>query len=219
MRFTPTCVGNANAKDAHHRFPPVHPHVCGECLFSAGTSTSPCGSPPRVWGMLHMNGWRIVGLRFTPTCVGNAAAAPPRAPRCTVHPHVCGECRRESIEHAPCLGSPPRVWGMRPRRSRPPWGSRFTPTCVGNAEGTQARLHRGSVHPHVCGECRRAGPAWWACHGSPPRVWGMQHAAFEPRFQPRFTPTCVGNARRSKLNPFFPSVHPHVCGECIWSPT
>jgi len=70
------------------------------------------------------------------------------------------------------------------------------------------------VHPHVCGECRLAALLFNATTGSPPRVWGMPRATGAGLRPPRFTPTCVGNARRAGRLPHRAPVHPHVCGEC-----
>src|SRR4030042_990740 len=49
--------------------------------------------------------------------------------------------------------------------------------------------------------------------GSPPHAWGIRTLFAGTSFIPRFTPTCVGNTRRTiSLRPRF-AVHPHMRGE------
>ena len=96
-------------------------------------------------------------------------------------------------------GSPPRLWGIRPRPR--PW-----PAC-------------SSVHPHACGEYGGGGGGGPAGRftptpvgntasalsaprpiaGSPPRLWGIRIGCRSPR-----SPT---------------TVHPHACGEYSPSPS
>ena len=151
-RFTPTCVGTAR-ECSDGCFPmPVHPHVRGDGSPRYGNFRATAGSPPRAWGRLGLVRFRVVNLRFTPTCVGTAttAAFAPCAP--TVHPHVrgdgCGTTTSTKRRH----GSPPRAWGRR-RRPRPRNArQRFTPTCVGTASTPWLQSRLRSVHPHVRGD-------------------------------------------------------------------
>jgi len=172
-RFTPTCVGNARGSSCSRHRGSVHPHVCGECVRKREGKVKARGSPPRVWGMRQLRRVRRQRQRFTPTCVGNAIPLMWAFHFATVHPHVCGECSLKGVERAVLLGSPPRVWGMHDLGEELVAPARFTPTCVGNAEGHPKSERGRSVHPHVCGEC--ATPSWSAAqmNGSPPRVWGM----------------------------------------------
>ena len=193
------------------------------------------GSPPRVWGRPRRQGDQRPAVRFTPTCVGKAAASashfnhvggsPPRVwgrrrplhimrTHRSVHPHVCGE-------------------GVQPAEFPFPI-PRFTPTCVGKAVAGQIEGEMSTVHPHVCGE---GGVTWNAIahwtrftptcvgkapvcppivsplFGSPPRVWGRPEPLWSTRPGCRFTPTCVGKAARTARRRCRHPVHPHVCGE------
>jgi len=213
-RFTPTCVGNARTASTSEGWPTVHPHVCGECQSEQAPSRASVGSPPRVWGMRQEAPLVGRGGRFTPTCVGNAPVAPSFTNRVAVHPHVCGECLFVSTAQAGHYGSPPRVWGMRVSRSCSILRSRFTPTCVGNAPRPPPPCSTPPVHPHVCGECAVPEVVFTPRLGSPPRVWGMRGRDDAEADGVRFTPTCVGNARRTCSPPPPCAVHPHVCGEC-----
>ncbi len=107
-------------------------------------------------------------------------------------------------------------WGFNPLMIGAPSEPqrRFTPTCVGNAPPSAPRIRETTVHPHVCGECSVSTSGSPPSSGSPPRVWGMRSVRSARRPNRRFTPTCVGNARRQGPCRRTPSVHPHVCGEC-----
>ena len=144
--------------------------------------------------MLGLNKRQSPLERFTPTCVGNAVGAVGAEAEQAVHPHVCGECTTTRAMPTNTIGSPPRVWGMRPWDGSAHELARFTPTCVGNATSTARRAARQAVHPHVCGEC--LGHDGRDAHdgGSPPRVWGMLRRLLHGVGHGRFTPTCVGNA-------------------------
>ena len=131
----------------------------------------------------------------------------------SVHPHVCGErcltaaCRR-------CLaGSSPRVWGTLGPRPARFITVRFIPTCVGNAGNTARRPGSRPVHPHVCGERNVGSGENIATRGSSPRVWGTRLNRAPRSPEPRFIPTCVGNAFAVIVVIAAYSVHPHVCGE------
>ena len=134
------------------------------------------------------------------------------------------------------LGSPPRVWGKRPRGQNTPWRRlRFTPTRVGKTSRLPVAAYspRGSP-PRVWGKLHRSAavgalgigspPRVWGKryftstsggwqYGSPPRVWGKLSDDAAKIWKRRFTPTRVGKtpppARRSSPSP----VHPHACGE------
>ena len=176
----------------------VHPHVCGEHLLNAGSTSEACRFIPTCVGNIASIALvDSVTCRFIPTCVGNMISpsiesvdaingSSPRVwgtllvlhSHCcylTVHPHVCGEHHRiaDSAYSASC-GSSPRVWGT----SAPTICQWLLPAAV-HPHVCGEHLHRVdhaigfSVHPHVCGE----------------------HAL---------------TARRCHQSR---SVHPHVCGE------
>ena len=110
-RFTPTCVGTAAGRTGSGRRPSVHPHVRGDGSASGRSASSCNGSPPRAWGRRGALHRRIVGLRFTPTCVGTARfpkIAPASNP---VHPHVRGDGVVALHHRSSPVGSPPRAWG------------------------------------------------------------------------------------------------------------
>ena len=117
------------------------------------------------------------------------------------------------IAHQFNRGSSPRVWGT-PVPARPALtGSRFIPTCVGNAKPVRHLAYSASVHPHVCGERWQVGHCTERRGGSSPRVWGTRTLTFTATGTTRFIPTCVGNAYHQHLSCVLLTVHPHVCGE------
>ena len=151
--------------------------------------------------------------RFTPACVGNAAAHPPRRSSRPVHPRVCGERGRSLLRAMAERGSSPRVWGTRGRAGRLSPPSRFIPACVGNADRRRPRDAPHTVHPRVCGERHQPDDRVRRGTGSSPRVWGTPQVGLPFLGLRRFIPACVGNARRSERSGIILTVHPRVCGE------
>ena len=101
-------------------------------MFSS-LNFSRSGSSPRVWGTLILGNRGCSGVRFIPTGVGNALAAPSSGILVAVHPHGCGERAGTIPGITDQRGSSPRVWGTQIlfcARLRP---GRFIPTGVGNA--------------------------------------------------------------------------------------
>ena len=110
----------------------VHPHMRGEYQVCSQFRIGYYGSPPHAWGILNCQPFRVAGLRFTPTCVGNT-----KSPLSTnmvepVHPHMRGEYNGVSGGLDYPGGSPPHAWGIRFLYRLVPVYRRFTPTCVGN---------------------------------------------------------------------------------------
>ena len=71
VRFIPTCVGNTITSHGATVGAPVHPHVRGEYILTAGVRLFTAGSSPRAWGIQVSQSAQIPLLRFIPTCVGN----------------------------------------------------------------------------------------------------------------------------------------------------
>ncbi len=193
-RFTPTCVGTANALTDFVFNAPVHPHVRGDGALTARRYTSLTGSPPRAWGRLRYRRARPGASRFTPTCVGTAARAGSSSMPITVHPHVRGDGFAGRHVFRVPSGSPPRAWGRRWPGRAPAPRARFTPTCVGTATYLPLDPFYGPVHPHVRGDGSSTADTRPAPCGSPPRAWGRRGVVHRDGHDIRFTPTCVGTA-------------------------
>jgi len=131
----------------------------------------------------------------------------------SVHPHVRGENRGQSLSAFCSDGSSPRAWGEYPRFSSDPPYLRFIPTCVGRICMFEGFLFHLSVHPHVRGE-NVAVFIFFAQHaGSSPRAWGEWQGVGQQITRARFIPTCVGRIQSFFPIPPLPPVHPHVRGE------
>ena len=151
-RFIPTHVGNtASVLNAASKAA-VHPHACGEHLFSARIASMRSGSSPRMWGTRSRCLRPCSNMRFIPTHVGNTNNRSFPLLRKSVHPHACGEHRINSFQLIAADGSSPRMWG--------------TPAF------NSCRPSRVPVHPHACGEHYSVSIAGVYTFGSSPRMWG-----------------------------------------------
>ena len=192
IRFTPTGVGKPGISPAGRHLWEVHPHRCGETSYSPFNSCPITGSPPQVWGNPRTSHRPSRIPRFTPTGVGKPHRRPSYRPSLQVHPHRCGETVFCVAIMSSVRGSPPQVWG-----NLMPTGSkiahvRFTPTGVGKPRIAARFVGCREVHPHRCGETRRANSRRDQAKGSPPQVWGNHFDRLLACASYRFTPTGVG---------------------------
>ena len=130
-----------------------------------------------------------------------------------VHPHVRGDSPCVGMLQTFRAGSPPRAWGQPGHSTVSPPVIRFTPTCVGTALPWCGVPSPIPVHPHVRGDSLKPTTRSMRWEGSPPRAWGQLIAITTKKPSDRFTPTCVGTARRGFASPDVLWVHPHVRGD------
>ena len=156
-RFIPTGVGNSATAAFQDVTGTVHPHGCGEQELIIPMLTFDAGSSPRVWGTAVAALPHRRTDRFIPTGVGNRYRYRRRRPRSPVHPHGCGEQSPATPKRKVLVGSSPRVWGTGLRDESAQGSSRFIPTGVGNSSSIPTPMPVWPVHPHGCGEQRRAG--------------------------------------------------------------
>ena len=194
-------------------FVTVHPHVCGERAVTGRPLLSRNGSSPRLWGTPRGRQGPGAQYRFIPTSVGNAHKGDGCHPGRAVHPHVCGEREIKDTRARREAGSSPRLWGTHRNERLEAIRLRFIPTSVGNAPLQKAIRGMCAVHPHVCGERKRASHYADEFDGSSPRLWGTLGIAADGFAAGRFIPTSVGNALLSRMLAIPGPVHPHVCGE------
>ena len=135
----------------------------------------------------------------------------------TVHPHACGEL--DGLGSSPLLliGSSPRLWGTRLFQHPYLLSLRFIPTLVGNSRRIEKNLEWKTVHPHACGELSHTKFYCRIHSGSSPRLWGTLKTANGLRKGERFIPTLVGNSHLTLNSTLNPPVHPHACGELLFS--
>ena len=194
-RFIPTRVGNTGIGTVSRVVKSVHPHACGEHIFSYTLQVNISGSSPRVWGTLNQPLNVAIQLRFIPTRVGNTGFHSYLLSVITVHPHACGEHYCVFVYTVCCFGSSPRVWGTHLSTTGRIRGRRFIPTRVGNTWKETNGIKIYTVHPHACGE-----HAWiLACDSR----------------DVRFIPTRVGNTLVGIVFQIPIAVHPHACGEHV----
>ena len=151
------------------------------------------GSSPRVWGIRHAARRAMPVHRFIPTRVGNTGRPGPWAVRQAVHPHACGEYRRNYGLLNDPGGSSPRVWGIHLAVGLRGVTYRFIPTRVGKTQASVAERCPPTVHPHACGEYHFFAYGAVIQPGSSPRVWGILQIHGHRVGPRRFIPTRVGN--------------------------
>ena len=105
-----------------------------------------------MWGQQSCEQQLHLQHRFTPTRVGTTRITRYITQVVKVHPHACGDNPGERGDHQSGVGSPPRVWGQRPRSGLADLADRFTPTRVGTTILIGADLRDVEVHPHACGD-------------------------------------------------------------------
>ncbi len=173
----------------------------------------PLGSPPHAWGRHEIVGYHPLPHRFTPTCVGTAAARLLCLADRTVHPHMRGDGGRTLCFIGDAPGSPPHAWGRRPAVGVKWPLVRFTPTCVGTALRRGDGQAPAAVHPHMRGDGGLLAAPLITSSGSPPHAWGRPANARRAAGRYRFTPTCVGTAGPWTRPKRTMSVHPHMRGD------
>ncbi len=156
-------------------------------------------------------------MRFIPTHVGNTS--PQRWPKigAPVHPHACGEHLFRGLYFSDSLGSSPRMWGTQSHPVHVARFDRFIPTHVGNTEWGESNFINPPVHPHACGEHYPPIKVIFRFNGSSPRMWGTLPPLEPARDLTRFIPTHVGNTAVGCLAKRCAPVHPHACGEHLYS--
>src|SRR5207302_427067 len=97
----------------------VHPHTRGEYPYRATNLPNVRGSPPHAWGILVSTATIQIGMRFTPTRVGNTDGGERGRDSGTVHPHTRGEYGTPPLKPSVAFGSPPHAWGIPVTFARP----------------------------------------------------------------------------------------------------
>jgi len=211
--ITPACAGRRQSRCILTRCPKDHPRVCGEEPRDCTSRGFRPGSPPRVRGGVHHQGF--VGRRdgITPACAGRRGCVGRLRLRPRDHPRVCGEECLSKRRVRRGRGSPPRVRGGVFHDFKHAAAGGITPACAGRSQPFPQRNAHNGDHPRVCGE---EGPFPFPSPfplGSPPRVRGG--AAKEPPHQPGegITPACAGRSILKPNSLMRMKDHPRVCGE------
>ena len=178
----------------------------------ASSSSIPCGSSPRVRGLLVRQLLAHIELRIIPARAGFTGGA-----------GWCARC------HA---GSSPRVRGL-PHRGQPPCQEeRIIPARAGFTPANAATLAVATDHPRACGVYDRNPRKSTQNHGSSPRVRGLQppreylslaggssprvrglpHHEAKRQDDVRIIPARAGFTRVSGDDPGQAQDHPRACG-------
>ena len=131
----------------------------GNTLAKIRINPAKWGSPPRIWGILHLTAVDHASSGITPTYMGNTRKAPVPGPKDWDHPHVYGEYTTISPLRLCWIGSPPRIWGIQVVSFGNGLVGGITPTYMGNTR-TRIKLFLAyEDHPHVYGEYTKRLPA------------------------------------------------------------
>ena len=107
---------------------------------------------------------------------------------------MCGEKRDFVFAGKFLVGSPPRVRGKEDINSVEHATHGITPACAGKRTGFPSLCKLWGDHPRVCGEKVRPLLIVQSSAGSPPRVRGKVHTAFQIVNGARITPACAGKS-------------------------
>ena len=156
------------------------------------------GTPPRVWGKRFLGFVVVSSYRYTPTRVGKTVDGVLYARDMLVHPHACGENVPQFTGVPVGQGTPPRVWGKRP-------------AC------TIENRYIDGTPPRVWGKPTPPKPLPGAGRYTPTRVGKTGGVQSRSNERYRYTPTRVGKTLEHSFDFCQNMVHPHACGENVWS--
>ena len=115
------------------------------------------------------------------------------------------------------IGSSPRLRGTLSCIIRNTCSNRFIPTLAGNTGVHIESTPEKPVHPHACGEHLQRRGCGSKLFGSSPRLRGTQIAFNHQLSDARFIPTLAGNTLLISPPILMSTVHPHACGEHIYT--
>ena len=212
-RYIPTPVGRFFQRACYYINVAVHPHACGEIPQAGSGFADINGTSPRLWGDWAYNWLYAVSGWYIPTPVGRLITNKTNMVKFPVHPHACGEILLREQQVANLSGTSPRLWGDCSQSNLCQVITRYIPTPVGRLVNRCVHVSPVSVHPHACGEIRRAITKPTTSNGTSPRLWGDCRVYQFQTFARRYIPTPVGRFTSSYTGTPHATVHPHACGE------
>ena len=213
QRITPAHAGKRHFADIPKVSPGDHPRACGEKIEVGFRCDTTVGSPPRMRGKAARTSSISACVRITPAHAGKSKISRSRAPGYMDHPRACGEKFNPSPRSARALGSPPRMRGKDPRRSKKLMGGGITPAHAGKSGSSHWFKRREADHPRACGEKSAGAAEHLPRLGSPPRMRGKANLQIIADYFGGITPAHAG--KRHQKQGRVPSAwdHPRACGE------
>jgi len=114
------------------------------------------------------------------------------------HPRACGEHDTKRLYADFDKGSPPRMRGASPLRSKMRRWQGITPAHAGSIKATGSHGLEVRDHPRACGEHRTTGAVCPKVTGSPPRMRGALPALEGITLPLRITPAHAGSIKGMK---------------------
>ena len=111
FRITPAHAGKTWRPPSPKMRRPDHPRACGENSCRPCVTNAFDGSPPRMRGKRDAGAGPQRAGRITPAHAGKTVLRTASCSRRADHPRACGENLKESLNHLPPSGSPPRMRG------------------------------------------------------------------------------------------------------------
>ena len=149
-----------------------HPRGCGDYSLSFLSSSSLCGSPPRMRGLLLKPTSDKARARITPADAGTTIIAILYGRTYEDHPRGCGDYRFTRKSEMLDGGSPPRMRGLR--------------------FGREMVRKKCQDHPRGCGDYARDSKDVRDRTGSPPRMRGLPYKIALGHKKGRITPADAG---------------------------
>ena len=128
-----------------------HPRACGANVRYGVTSAAASGSSPRMRGKHRRSPPAPTTAGIIPAHAGQTYVAAGDRGEQADHPRACGANGYGVVEHAPPIGSSPRMRGKRRASSAPTPRGRIIPAHAGQTSGKNRRTPRHPDHPRACG--------------------------------------------------------------------
>ncbi len=154
----------------------------------------------------------LPNLRIIPAHAGQTQPHQHTDHRTPDHPRACGANGYGVVEHAPPIGSSPRMRGKRLRVRELETAVRIIPAHAGQTQRDQAHHIRPSDHPRACGANEKSTRNMLDQFGSSPRMRGKPGLVWVEFAQTRIIPAHAGQTSSLSCSCTDCSDHPRACG-------
>ncbi len=212
---TPAGAGTTAPLDERWSGAREHPRGCGDDTADSARSPNSRGTPPRVRGRREAH--RLLGpLRGnTPAGAGTTQGEQSSERKEWEHPRGCGDDARLQLSAPAKGGTPPRVRGRPPGRSRSWTRCRNTPAGAGTTLSARNAAPEKPEHPRGCGDDVKRDRVESSWLGTPPRVRGRRGGDIGgPRGEGN-TPAGAGTTLGLGSGSCQLAEHPRGCGDDV----